>query len=52
MKAIDTKDNQLYVEDIPVIQITKEYGSPAFIYSSKAINDNFQSYQNEKGGLR
>ena len=47
MKAIDTKDNQLYVEDIPVIQITKEYGSPAFIYSSKAINDNFQSYQNE-----
>ena len=47
MKAIDTKDNQLYVEDIPVIQITKEYGSPAFIYSSKAINDNFQSYQSE-----
>lgn len=47
MKAIDTKDNQLYVEDIPVIQITKEYGSPAFIYSSKAINDNFQSYRNE-----
>ena len=47
MKAIDTKDNQLYVEDIPVIQITKEYGSPAFIYSSKVINDNFQSYQNE-----
>ena len=47
MKAIDTKDNQLYVEDIPVIQITKEYGSPAFIYSSQAINDNFQSYRNE-----
>ena len=47
MKAIDTKDNQLYVEDIPVIQITKEYGSPAFIYSSKSINDNFQTYQNE-----
>ena len=47
MKAIDTKDNQLYVEDIPVIQITKEYGSPAFIYSSKVINDNFQSYQDE-----
>ena len=47
MKAIDTKDNQLYIEDIPVIQIIKEYGSPAFIYSSKAINDNFQSYQSE-----
>ena len=47
MKDIDTKDNQLYVEDIPVIQITKEYGSPAFIYSSKAIDDNFQSYQSE-----
>ena len=47
MKAIDTKDNQLYVEDIPVIQITKEYGSPAFIYSSKSINENFQAYQNE-----
>ena len=44
MKAID---GQLFVENIPVIKLAKEYGSPLFIYSSKEIEDNFLNYKNE-----
>ena len=44
MKAID---GQLFVENIPVIELAKEYGSPLFIYSSKEIEDNFLNYKNE-----
>ena len=36
-----TIDGQLFVENIPVIELAKEYGSPLFIYSSKEIEDNF-----------
>ena len=44
MKAID---GQLFVENIPVIELAKDYGSPLFIYSSKEIEDNFLNYKNE-----
>ena len=42
-----TIDGQLFVENIPVIELAKEYGSPLFIYSSKEIEDNFLNYKNE-----
>ena len=44
MKAID---GQLFVENIPVIELAKEYGSPLFIYSSKEIEDNFLNYKGD-----
>ena len=44
MKAID---GQLFVENIPVIELAKEYGSPLFIYSSKESENNFLNYKNE-----
>ena len=37
----------LFIEDIPVIDLAKEYGSPLFIYSAKEIEDSFQSYKKE-----
>jgi len=40
-------NEQLLIEDIPVIDLAKEYGSPLFIYSAKEIEDSFQSYKNE-----
>ena len=40
-------DEQLFIEDIPVIDLAKEYGSPLFIYSAKEIEDSFQSYKKE-----
>ena len=42
-----TIDEQLFIENIPVIELAKEYGSPLFIYSSKEIEDNFLNYKNE-----
>ena len=42
-------NEQLFIEDIPVIDLAKEYGSPLFIYSAKEIEDSFQSY---KKGIR
>ena len=42
-----TIDGQLFVENIPVIELAKEYGSPLFIYSSKEIENNFLNYKNE-----
>ena len=40
-------NEQLFIEDIPVIDLAKEYGSPLFIYSAKEIEDSFQSYKKE-----
>ena len=40
-------DGQLLIEDIPVIDLAKEYGSPLFIYSAKEIECSFQSYKKE-----
>jgi diaminopimelate decarboxylase len=47
MKSIETKNNQLYVEDIPAQDIVEEYGSPAYIYSSSEIEKNFKVYKDE-----
>jgi diaminopimelate decarboxylase len=47
MKLIETKNNQLYVEDIPAQDIVEEYGSPAYIYSSAEIEKNFKVYKDE-----
>ena len=47
MKAIERRNNQLYVEDIPVLDIAEEYSSPAFIYSSTEIENNFKTYKDE-----
>ena len=40
-------DGQLLIEDIPVIDLAKEYGSPLFIYSAKEIEGSFLSYKKE-----
>ena len=46
MKEIE---GQLCIENIPVINLAREYGSPIFIYSADQIKNNFEKYQNEVG---
>ena len=46
MKEIE---GQLCIENIPVINLAREYGSPLFIYSAELIKNNFEKYQNELG---
>ena len=40
---------QLWIENIPVINLAREYGSPLFIYSAEQIKNNFDKYLNEVG---
>ena len=45
MKEIE---GQLWIENIPVINLAREYGSPIFIYSVEQIKSNFEKYQNQR----
>ena len=44
------KGNQLFCEDIPVKDITAEYGTPVYIYSKKAIEDKIKQYKEAFSG--
>ena len=40
-------EGQLLIEEIPVIDIAKEYGTPLFVYSYQEITNNFEKYKEE-----
>ena len=40
-------EGQLIIEEIPVIDLAKEYGSPLFVYSYQEIKNNFEKYKEE-----
>ena len=44
MKSIN---GQLYIENIPVLDLAREYGSPCYIYSYEIITNNFLKYKKE-----
>ena len=45
MKQFHYENGELYVESVPVEKIIREVGSPAYIYSERAISDSYASYQ-------
>ena len=40
-------EGQLIIEEIPVIDLAKEYGTPLFVYSYQEIKNNFEKYKEE-----
>lgn len=46
MDYFEYKNNQLYVEDLPVSTIAKQYGTPCYIYSHKTIARHFNAFNN------
>jgi len=48
MTGIHVKEGNLFVENILGAELAKEYGTPAFIYSSEVIRNNYELYSNEK----
>src|SRR5947208_6322260 len=44
-------DNTLYCESVPLADIAKASGTPAYVYSSKAILDNYRAYDESFGDL-
>ena len=48
MTGIHIKEGNLFVENILGAELAKKYGTPAFIYSSEVIRNNYALYSNEK----
>ncbi len=45
MEQFHYEQGELYVESVPVSKIIREVGSPAYIYSERAISDSYSAYQ-------
>lgn len=43
--------NTLYCEDVPLADIAKSVGTPAYVYSSGIILDNYRAYDEAFGDL-
>ncbi|KIE58288.1 diaminopimelate decarboxylase [Methylacidiphilum kamchatkense Kam1] len=39
------RDSELYVEDVPVLSLVKEYGTPLYIYSAQTIIDHYTRFE-------
>ncbi|AZS51346.1 diaminopimelate decarboxylase [Entomomonas moraniae] len=50
MSAFTYQANQLYAENVPVIAIADQFGTPTYIYSKKHIVEQFKSYQDSLQG--
>ena len=48
MTGIHVKEGNLFVENILGAELAKKYGTPAFIYSSEVIRNNYALYSNHK----
>ena len=48
MTGIHVKEGNLFVENILGAELAKKYGTPAFIYSSEVIRNNYALYSNDK----
>jgi len=48
MTGIHVKEGKLFVENILGAELAKKYGTPAFIYSSEVIRNNYAIYSNQK----
>lgn len=48
MTGIHVKEGNLFVENILGAELAKKYGTPAFIYSSEVIRNNYALYSEEK----
>ena len=48
MTGIHVKEGNLFVENILGAELAKKYSTPAFIYSSEVIRNNYALYSNQK----
>ncbi len=49
MNYIAYKENILSCEDVPLNELTEEYGSPLYIYSKNQIIENYRSFRDAMG---
>lgn len=46
MTAFHYQDHSLFAEQLPLSQIAEQFGTPCFVYSRQALQDNFLAYEN------
>jgi len=51
LQGFARRDGRLFAEDVPLETVAHEVGTPAYVYSAKAIRDNFHAYDRALGGL-
>src|SRR5215203_4393572 len=44
MNAFTYRNNQLYAEDVPLKELAATYGTPCFVYSRAALEQQFMAY--------
>lgn len=49
MDHFSYRNNELYVEDVAVATIAKQYGTPAYIYSRAALEERYRAYDEALG---
>lgn len=47
--TISLRGDQRFIEDVPLASIAEQFGTPCYVYSKKAITDNFAAYQKALG---
>ena len=52
MDAFQYRDNHLFAEDISVAEIARRYGTPCYIYSRAALEQNLLAYEKALAGSR
>ncbi len=45
MHFFDYKNDELYAEEVPVISLAREYGTPLFVYSHKTLTRHIRAYK-------
>lgn len=45
MNAFEYRNHQLHAEDVPLAALAAQYGTPCFVYSRAALEQQFRSYQ-------
>ena len=51
MTTFTYHDQELFCEQVGLNQLAHEFGTPLYVYSTKALTDNFQHYQNTFSNL-
>lgn len=50
MSQFQYRDNELYIEDVPLSRIAAETGTPTYVYSSRALAEQFHAFDNAFAG--
>lgn len=52
MNQFSYRNNRLFAEDVPLEEVASRFGTPAYIYSKKALSEHFLAYQDALAGRK